>query len=509
MLLVRVTNILANINDPTDTSIYISPTFPGKGYKLYRTNPQQSFQYFNDALSYFKQKGDTANYITCLLGLSDLERRKGQYNKAFDILNDIQKNVIRKIDTTAFTDLNTRLGRLYGIFGKDSIALYHHKKALEVCKAQKYDKTGSSYYAIAEQYAKMNDYNTCITYLDSCYLISTNNNRLIYVDAYYAYAYIKKSNYRKADIYLKGLIQKFDEKKLGFASKVYTFHAELKKALNQPDSAIFYYNKALSTVNSMKMHYDIKPMILEQLALLNYEKGNTHKAFSYMQKQKAVSDSLFHLQSKQNQELFEVKREYQKNLFEKDEQINQQQYLINLKDKASFRLKLLISILILLAAIGLLMFRQRFLMKQMILKKEKNEAILETKNKELTANALQIIEKEQGIKELLEEIKDSKPEKFKTLSNKYKQGNAKIWDDFHLRFTQTNNKFYEQLMKLYPSLTHTDLKYCALIKLNFDSKEMSHILGISLHSVHMARSRIRKKIGLSRDESLGDYLSSI
>ena len=95
------------------------------------------------------------------------------------------------------------------------------------------------------------------------------------------------------------------------------------------------------------------------------------------------------------------------------------------------------------------------------------------------------------------------------LSNRYKKNNKKLWNDFNLRFAQVNNKFYERLSELHPDLTPTDLKLCALIKLNFNSKEISQILSISEHGVHTARSRVRKKLNLTRDESLSLYIANL
>jgi DNA-binding CsgD family transcriptional regulator len=145
----------------------------------------------------------------------------------------------------------------------------------------------------------------------------------------------------------------------------------------------------------------------------------------------------------------------------------------------------------------------------MLFNKKQNELIIKTRNKELTTNALQFIEKERTVNDLLKIIKDQLPDKYSAISKTYKQSNEKVWEDFHLRFTQTNNEFYKRLLELHPSLTPKDLKHCALIKLKFDSKEMSHMLGISLHSVHMARSRVRKKLNLKREESLSNYIALI
>jgi DNA-binding CsgD family transcriptional regulator len=61
----------------------------------------------------------------------------------------------------------------------------------------------------------------------------------------------------------------------------------------------------------------------------------------------------------------------------------------------------------------------------------------------------------------------------------------------------------------YPKLSQGDQKICALIKLNFSSKEMSRLLGISVESVHTSRHRIRKKMDLPRSVNLEDYINSL
>ena len=506
LLLVKNTVFCSCAND----SLYATPIFPEYGYEIYKFNPDTSFQYFNTGATYFLELGDTANYITCLMGISDIERRQGRYNHSFEILRDIQKNIIRNSDYDGLIDLHIRLGRLYGIYGQDSLALYHHKSALEISKRHTYYKNSTStYFAIAEQLSNMQNYEEAILYLDSCYLSSKNEKRQIYVDALYAYSYLKKGDYRKAEINIRGLIPLFQANELGFLAKVYAFNAELKAATGERDSAIYYYKLSLITANKLKQHYEIKPMVLEQLAMLYSEKENTKEAFRYLLMHKEISDSLFNLQSAQNKELFEIKNEYGEDITKKEEQILAQKKLIELNNKASMRLKLLLFVMMLSIGIGFFTFRQRFQVRRLVSEKRQNEDVIDEKNKELTANALQLIEKEHSINELLDFVKEHTPEKHKLFNYKTKQNNKRIWDDFHLRFTKTNPKFYEKLLSLHPELTQTDLKHCALVKLNFDSKEMAVILGISLHGVHTARSRIRKKIGLSRDESLGGYLAGI
>ena len=72
-----------------------------------------------------------------------------------------------------------------------------------------------------------------------------------------------------------------------------------------------------------------------------------------------------------------------------------------------------------------------------------------------------------------------------------------------------NENFYDRLQQKAPDLSSADLKICALIKLNFSGKEMAHLLGISLGSVHVARHRLRKKMDLERDVNLTNFINSI
>ncbi len=493
-----------------DSTTFNAKEFTSIGYKLSKENQDKAYEYFEKGAAYFKLKKDTVAYLEGMIGLSEIEKRNGKYNKSFDILWGVLPLAKKTNYKKPLIRIHRKLGTLYGVYGKDSLALFHLKKGLEIGK-KNIDKNhlASSYLPIAEQYINLKEYDSALKYLDSCYLTMDSNKRLIYIDAYYGHIYTKKGNSHKANIYFNNLTPLFEKNKFAFLAMVYWFQADLHLLKKQPDSAIYYLEKSLMVIDTMKVHIEIKPTVLEHLANLHFEKNDKTKAFEYMNAAKTISDSLFHMQSKHNKELFEIKSKYQEDLSKKDEEIIAQNKVLELKDKASFRLKLILGILVGVVLIGLLIYRLRSQSKHMAYNKEKNKAILEVKNKELTANALQMIEKENAVNELLETIKENIPEKHKSLYTKYKQNNEKIWDDFHLQFTQTNNKFYKDLLELHPKLTPNDLKCCALIKLKFDSKEMSQILGISLHSVHMARSRVRKKLGLARKDSLSNYLSLI
>ena len=58
----------------------------------------------------------------------------------------------------------------------------------------------------------------------------------------------------------------------------------------------------------------------------------------------------------------------------------------------------------------------------------------------------------------------------------------------------------------HPSLTPSDLKLCAYLRLNLSSKEIAPMLHISIRSVEIKRYRLRKKINLIHDEGLVNYI---
>ena len=69
--------------------------------------------------------------------------------------------------------------------------------------------------------------------------------------------------------------------------------------------------------------------------------------------------------------------------------------------------------------------------------------------------------------------------------------------------------FYKRLRERFPKLTQGDQKLCALIKLNFSSKDMAKLIGISVDSVHTTRYRLRKKLKLPREVSLGEFIGQL
>lgn len=152
------------------------------------------------------------------------------------------------------------------------------------------------------------------------------------------------------------------------------------------------------------------------------------------------------------------------------------------------------------------------------LTEERLQKELDYKNKELTTYALNLIQKNEvleKIKSAVDEIRNSDESevrpKLTSLINtvNYSFHLDKDWENFRVHFEQVHQSFFDKLVNLYPDLSPNDLKLCALIKLNLDTKETASILDISPESAKVARHRLRKKLNLTQDQNLAAFLSGI
>ena len=80
------------------------------------------------------------------------------------------------------------------------------------------------------------------------------------------------------------------------------------------------------------------------------------------------------------------------------------------------------------------------------------------------------------------------------------------WAIFQTNFDMIHENFFRNLHTRYPELTSNDLRFCAYLRLNLSSKDIAHLMNISLKGVELARYRIRKKIGLPSTKSLTEFM---
>ena len=147
--------------------------------------------------------------------------------------------------------------------------------------------------------------------------------------------------------------------------------------------------------------------------------------------------------------------------------------------------------------------------------KIKNEQLqndVQSKNRELAIATMSTLKRNDflnKIKKDLTEMGDHpKAEKLIKKINKNLKKNDD-WEFFEDAFNNADKDFFKEVKNKHPKLTNNDLKLCAFLRLNLSSKEIAPLLNISVHSVEIKRYRLRKKMNLTRNQRIVDYIMTL
>ena len=83
------------------------------------------------------------------------------------------------------------------------------------------------------------------------------------------------------------------------------------------------------------------------------------------------------------------------------------------------------------------------------------------------------------------------------------------WNRFKIHFEKVHPDFFNKLKSESNELTENDLRLCAYIKIGMRAKDIAAMLSVSPASVNTNRYRLRRKLGLTKEDSLDDYIRKI
>jgi len=150
------------------------------------------------------------------------------------------------------------------------------------------------------------------------------------------------------------------------------------------------------------------------------------------------------------------------------------------------------------------------------LRNEKLRSEIEHMNKELTSSTIHLINKNEllnSVKLALSDIlrKKDKANSTEELKRIIKNIDQNItsdadWKHFELHFNHVHGNFTNRLLEKFPKLTPQEIKLSAYLRLNLNTKEIAHLLNISVRGVEISRYRLRKKLMLDRNDNLTDFM---
>ncbi|MCU0379088.1 MAG: hypothetical protein MUC78_12610 [Bacteroidales bacterium] len=80
------------------------------------------------------------------------------------------------------------------------------------------------------------------------------------------------------------------------------------------------------------------------------------------------------------------------------------------------------------------------------------------------------------------------------------------WQKVMKNLKLSQEGFFRKLKEKYPSLTPNDLRLCSYLRMNFTTKEIANLTNISQRAVEIGRYRLRRKLNLSHDVNLTEFL---
>ncbi len=289
--------------------------------------------------------------------------------------------------------------------------------------------------------------------------------------------------------------------------------AVIYASLNDNTNALLYYHKSIDISSNSNGLSSYLQQDLKAIAQIYARESQYDSAFVYYKKYVAFSDSLS--ESDYIQKVNTINRGHE---------IEVQKTQSRIIEVKLFRRTIVIislSIIFVLVVFILIITYSRHKLKAKKMEENMNRLnfTLDRKNRELVANLIEqtvYSEAHNNINTILdildgnnntESTKQRLLELMPKLSN-IERSNGK-WDSFKMHFEQVHPNFFIRLNQLSSELTTNDIRFCAYIKLNLSSAEISTYLNISIRAAQATRLRIKKKLNLSQSVDLISFIQSL
>jgi len=447
------------------------------------------------SLKYWEEVNNAANVWNCneLLGniylkLNLFEKALYYHRIALKVRNDnILKNISMGKEATPDLYLGiayswNNIAEVYLNLHQYDSAYYYAFKSLKIKEAKNSTATAND---VANSRLNMGNIYRKLGKPDSAMLMLTKavetyktlQNGSSYAEALYGIGnlYVDKQNYKKAK-----------EK----------FATGLQKSVEVADK------------NNIKTGYKL-------LSDLCTNTRDYKKSLDYFLHYSELKDSIFNRERSNAIEELQIRYEVDK----KQQKIESQGFIIAQKKRQITYALIGIVVITLFSVLIIFLIIKNKRQKETLLIKEADNLRkdLELKNRELVCNVSNIYTKNMVInkvaKTLSKSIRTSDQTNVLLINEIIRELQQNMdetsWKEFEYRFSKVYESFYQTLDTRFPELTHVERKVCAMLKLDMSSKEIAAITMTHPESVDTTRSRIRKKLGLEKDENLSEFLNKL
>jgi tetratricopeptide (TPR) repeat protein len=470
-----------------------------------------------------------------IIASSEMARKK--YIASLTRYNRVREQLEKREMTAELIPLYFNLSSVYAEIGKNDHAIYFLNKASRLnhgkdkrIDAYVFSTIGGIQANSGKPKSAIKNYESAIRYFKQ----SNDHKGIMYCDMALAIIYEEQNEIEKAKNYSLDALKYSTEsgngviKSLHFIvlAKIEQKNGRYQAALKYADSALVYTEQSGDLLRKAES-LELKSKLLGKL-------GDYQQALFFADEFHQLNDSIVNkanLDKLENAELIKSLT-----LLEKEKLLTTQQLQLKEKDAENARIRF---ISITSIALLILVFFAMYYFNRMKRLKIKNELIQEKYALQLLneQNLKLELENEQINKQLLEKDLLLKNSKMLDLAYRITKGNDLLKGIAQEEVIQRNRSIYKQLSGLiegekeleyfhneiqllessyqrrlktqFPALSDYEVRLSTMIKTGLASKEISDLLSIEASSVDVARYRLRKKLGIGKNDDLFEFLNGI
>lgn len=410
----------------------------------------------------------------------------GNYKNALQYLSNSLEEDFTKNTPQLVTDIYRVKGRAYANMGFEDVAISEFKNALiaaeqiQIIENRKYTQS-LLYENLINLFQKKGLIDSVRYYL--------NQNKLTLKGLKEDFIFRNLSNYHNSMAEYFISTEKYDSaisslsksisisKKYAnpYNSETYKIWGNIKLAEKQTDSALHYYFKSIQNINETGLENELPP-IYESIASIYKSKGDSTLAKNYRLKCLEIRQRFTDEKKEANEIALKIILE------EKSDQIK----------KKSYKLAIILAVAFFIFIILIILYFRR--------KQKKNYNRILTKRKLLTEKDEIIHQKEEETNQLKLRVNES----FEEVLQLARENSP----EFIVRFSEVYPEYYQKLLNVKPKLLKAEVRFCALLYLNFTTKDIAKYTFVTVKAVQHRKFRMRKKLNIPSDVDLTDWINN-
>lgn len=373
---------------------------------------------------------DTTVIIRCLLSLSALERKQLNYMLAVNHSGEALFLAEEFKNAQLLAKAHEEFGVLNYLFKQDDEAGSNFKRSYTFYRAAlnqgqiEPSDLYAAYYNLLLYYQRIENAALVTAYLDSCRQLASSGGpdktSNLFLDEKKASVLMWQGQHQQALPLLLEAAKELENlaesgdvptSKKSFFIILYAQIAQCYQASGQAVLAKSFFQKSVAIEDTNGEHTFYRAYVYRRYAQMLFDAGDSHNAFINLMNANNINEKYLNPRNENTQGFLSLKNPYLEELQKKNKELSANKLALaeRTEEALRFRISFFITLFLLISAGLIILIRLQRL--KHLREKAKNEEeqhqskmLLEEKNKELTTNTLQLIEKEELIKTLSELI---------------------------------------------------------------------------------------------------------